>query len=125
MDVGTKEPSIKPDIAAAEVAKHGLAGTREALASGDRGRAVAAIPENDRHVLFERLIDNDGAVAPVSIDPLRDIAVLQYTGGTTGSPKAARLTHANLYINTEQLALWAPETRPGLEKSLAVLPLFH
>jgi acyl-CoA synthetase (AMP-forming)/AMP-acid ligase II/esterase/lipase len=90
-----------------------------------KSRAVAAIPDNDRHVLFERLIDNDGAVAPLSIDPLRDIAVLQYTGGTTGSPKAARLTHANLYINTEQLALWAPETRPGLEKSLAVLPLFH
>ncbi len=43
VDVGTKEPSIKPDIAAAEVAKHGLAGTREALASGDRGRAVAAM----------------------------------------------------------------------------------
>lgn len=90
-----------------------------------KSRAVAAIPEDDRHVLFERVIDNDGAAAPVSIDPSRDIAVLQYTGGTTGSPKAARLTHANLYINTEQLALWAPETRPGLEKSLAVLPLFH
>jgi uncharacterized protein (UPF0261 family) len=45
VDVGTKEPSIKPDIAAAEVARHGSAGTREALASGDRGRAVAAMAE--------------------------------------------------------------------------------
>jgi uncharacterized protein (UPF0261 family) len=43
VDVGTKEPSIQPDIAAAEVARHGPAGTAEALASGDRGRAVAAM----------------------------------------------------------------------------------
>ena len=43
VDVGTKAPSIKPDITAAEVARHGPAGTREALVSGDRGRAVAAM----------------------------------------------------------------------------------
>jgi uncharacterized protein (UPF0261 family) len=43
VDVGTQKPSIEPGIAAAEVAKHGPAGTQEALASGDRGRAVAAM----------------------------------------------------------------------------------
>ena len=43
VDVGTKTPAIKPDVAAAEVARHGPAGTLEALASGDRGRAVAAM----------------------------------------------------------------------------------
>ena len=43
VDVGTKAPAIKPDVAAAEVAKHGPASTQEALASGDRGRAVAAM----------------------------------------------------------------------------------
>lgn len=45
VDVGTKQPSIQPDIAAAEVARHGAAGTQEALASGDRGRAVAAMAD--------------------------------------------------------------------------------
>jgi uncharacterized protein (UPF0261 family) len=43
VDVGTKKPSIQPDIAAAEVARHGPVGTSEELASGDRGRAVAAM----------------------------------------------------------------------------------
>jgi uncharacterized protein (UPF0261 family) len=43
VDVGTTKPSTEPDIAAAEVARHGPPGTAEALASGDRGRAVAAM----------------------------------------------------------------------------------
>ena len=43
VDVGTTKPSIEPDIAAAEVARHGPAETQQALASGDRGRAVAAM----------------------------------------------------------------------------------
>ena len=43
VDVGTKQPSIRPDITASEVASHGPAETPEALASGDRGRAVAAM----------------------------------------------------------------------------------
>lgn len=45
VDVGTTTPSIHPDVAAADVARHGPAGTAEALASGDRGRAVAAMAE--------------------------------------------------------------------------------
>ncbi len=90
-----------------------------------RGRAVAAVPNDERHVPFERLVDNDGAVEPVSIDPVKDVAVLQYTGGTTGSPKGAQLTHANLYANAIQIAAWAPDAKRGEEKCLAVLPLFH
>ncbi|MDP9138113.1 MAG: AMP-binding protein, partial [Pseudomonadota bacterium] len=86
---------------------------------------VAAIVDDDQHVTFERLIEHDGVPAPALIDPERDVAVLQYTGGTTGFPKAAELTHANLFTNTAQLALWASDARRGLEKSLAVLPLFH
>ncbi|MGH6793265.1 MAG: long-chain-fatty-acid--CoA ligase [Methyloceanibacter sp.] len=90
-----------------------------------KGADVAAVPDDERHLTFERLIGNDGAVAPVTIDPLSDTAVLQYTGGTTGQPKGAQLTHANLYINAAQLVLWAPDVKLGQEKSLAVLPLFH
>ncbi|MFQ5765186.1 MAG: long-chain fatty acid--CoA ligase [Rhodospirillales bacterium] len=86
---------------------------------------IAKIPDDDRHLSFDRLIDNDGGIEPVPIDPASDIAVYQYTGGTTGSPKAASLTHANLVANALQVARWATETTPGREKILGVLPLFH
>lgn len=88
-------------------------------------REVADIPDDDHHLTFDRLIDNDGEPDPVSIDPENDVAVLQFTGGTTGFPKAARLTHANLFANAAQIALWAPVAKPGREKILGVLPLFH
>jgi long-chain acyl-CoA synthetase len=64
-------------------------------------------------------------VARADVTP-NDLAVLQYTGGTTGTPKGARLTHANLTINTAQLIAWSAATlTPGQERILAVLPFFH
>lgn len=54
-----------------------------------------------------------------------DVAVLQYTGGTTGTPKGAILTHANLAANAAQSRAWAPGLGDGTETFLAVLPLFH
>jgi long-chain acyl-CoA synthetase len=77
------------------------------------------------HIPFHQLTDNDGVPEPVVIDPAQDIAVLQYTGGTTGVPKGAMLTHANLTVNAEQSCLWFPQFRLGEEKMLAVLPFFH
>jgi long-chain acyl-CoA synthetase len=62
---------------------------------------------------------------PVPVDPSRDLAALQYTGGTTGTPKGAMLTHANLLANAYQTAAWDPGYTPGQEVTLAVLPLFH
>ncbi len=62
---------------------------------------------------------------PVAIDPLNDIAVLQYTGGTTGTPKGAMLTHANLTCNTRQVMMWAPDLGQGQERVMGVLPFFH
>ncbi|MBV9793068.1 MAG: AMP-binding protein [Actinobacteria bacterium] len=62
---------------------------------------------------------------PVQINPARDLAALQYTGGTTGTPKGAMLTHANLLANAHQTAAWDPGYVPGQEVTLAVLPLFH
>ena len=60
------------------------------------------------------------------IDPCADLAVLQYTGGTTGIPKGAMLTHANLHINLQQSAAWTESyLTPGQERVLAVLPFFH
>jgi len=58
-----------------------------------------------------------------SVDPLEDVAVLQYTGGTTGISKGAMLTHYNLYSNAVHTARYLPLTPEDV--SLAVLPLFH
>jgi long-chain acyl-CoA synthetase len=59
------------------------------------------------------------------IDPYNDVAVLQYTGGTTGTPKGAMLTHANISINCQQGAAWAINLKSGEERALAALPFFH
>ena len=54
-----------------------------------------------------------------------DIAILQYTGGTTGISKGAELTHGNIVSNTAQMAAWYYIIRRGEEVFLSVLPLFH
>jgi long-chain acyl-CoA synthetase len=54
-----------------------------------------------------------------------DLAVLQYTGGTTGLSKGAMLTHRNLLSNAFQTRYWTPELREGREISLCVAPFFH
>jgi long-chain acyl-CoA synthetase len=71
------------------------------------------------------VLANDGECRPVPIDPLNDVAVLQYTGGTTGTPKGAMLTHANISINCRQGAAWAVNLQGGRERALAALPFFH
>ena len=90
-----------------------------------RRKEIADVPYDERHVKFKLLIANDGKPAPVAIDPQADVAVLQYTGGSTGLPKGAMLSHAALYINTRQVSMWATGTRPGQEKVVGALPLFH
>ncbi|MFD1623017.1 long-chain-fatty-acid--CoA ligase [Azospirillum griseum] len=86
---------------------------------------LAAVPQDDRHIDSDRLLANDGAMRSVAIDPLRDVAVLQYTGGTTGVPKGAMLTHHNLQANAQQVMAWFPGVALGQERMLAVLPFFH
>ena len=60
----------------------------------------------------------------VQISP-NDLAMLQYTGGTTGFPKAAMLTHRNIIANCYQLNAWFTGTEPGNEVMLAALPFYH
>jgi long-chain acyl-CoA synthetase len=57
-------------------------------------------------------------------DP-QDLAVLQYTGGTTGTPKAAMLTHANLMVNVAQINAWLHQVRYGEERVVGLLPFTH
>jgi long-chain acyl-CoA synthetase len=61
---------------------------------------------------------------PLRIDP-HSPAVLLYTGGTTGVPKGAVLTHRNLVCNTLQARAWFTQLRPGEGTTLAVIPFFH
>lgn len=62
---------------------------------------------------------------PQIITHPEDIALLQYTGGTTGLSKGAILTHRNLVANVLQCVSWNPEIQKGRERMLAVLPFFH
>ena len=86
---------------------------------------ILAIPADLQHVPFDMLIQNNGDVEPVEIDSDKDIAVLQYTGGTTGEPKGAMLTHSNLMANTRQTGQLIEGLVDEPLKILAVLPLFH
>lgn len=65
-------------------------------------------------------------IEPIAINPKEDIAVLQYTGGTTGAPKGVMLTHFNLSANVEQISQWFYKySRGDGRKLLAVVPYFH
>ncbi len=86
---------------------------------------ISDIPDGLRHVPYHLLVMTPGEPKPVDLDAHTDIAVLQYTGGTTGLPKGAMLTHANLLANTRQVRSLAPDLVEGEERILAVLPLFH
>ena len=81
-------------------------------------------PVRDRLRLEAEILTDPANFTPVDVAP-DDIAVIQYTGGTTGTPKGAMLSHANVYINVLQIAAWAPNLEYGREKSLACLPFFH
>ena len=87
-----------------------------------RPRASPAAP---KLVAGGDMLSHGDRPQPVAISPYDDIAVLQYTGGTTGTPKGAMLTHANVHINTQQVAAWAPELAEGHERILGILPFFH
>ncbi|MGB8609251.1 long-chain-fatty-acid--CoA ligase [Bradyrhizobium sp.] len=102
------------------------------LVKGQLGAAnqLANVPADNEHLTFHDLLENDGIyeIYPVT-DVANTIAVLQYTGGTTGLPKGAMLTHANLSAATSQCLETTrgdpPVLEPGKERVLAVLPPFH
>jgi len=75
---------------------------------------------------FKDLLHTAPNLPRVEIDPENDLAVLQYTGGTTGSPKGAMLTHKNLVANTMQAGSLDPKMKSGGQDVIVgVLPLFH
>ena len=91
---------------------------------------LAEVPRDERIVSFAALLDNDGRYRRHDIgDPRDALAVLQYTGGTTGQPKGAMLTHGNLTTACNQVWVLTQGEPKVLElakeKLLVVLPLFH
>ena len=88
--------------------------SREALTTKVRGtlpwHELAASAAIDPHI-----------IAPTA----DDVALIQYTSGTTGSPKGATLTHANLLVNAAQARAWVPDVPRGTSVVYAVLPMFH
>lgn len=90
-----------------------------------KSKELAKIHKADDNLWFHDLIENKGDVAVPDIDPVNDLAVLQYTGGTTGTPKGAMLTHQNVSANAEQASNLV-NTAPGKpERMVGVLPFFH
>ena len=92
------------------------------------GPAADRIAGAGREIDFAALLANDGAFTRHPHGPLEDeIAVLQYTGGTTGQPKGAMLTHANFCAVINIFNHWDRQQCGDEEadKALAVLPLFH
>jgi long-chain acyl-CoA synthetase len=98
------------------------------VAKARRARAeiTAPLPKGAPVTQFLALLKSAGTPArQVALDPENDLALLQYTGGTTGASKGAMLTHRNLVSNAYMNRLWDSGVRPGKEVCLAVLPLFH
>ncbi|MES2752876.1 MAG: dicarboxylate--CoA ligase PimA [Pseudomonadota bacterium] len=95
---------------------------------GDVGNPQAAIPANPAIVTFKDFVkDAQPSAAWPSIDP-GEIALLQYTGGTTGLPKGAMLTHSNLTSAVSIYDVWSAKQkaeRNAIERVILVLPLFH
>lgn len=70
------------------------------------------------------LLANDGRYAAPGVTP-DAVAVLQYTGGTTGTPKGAMLTHGNITVNVAQVKAWRNRMAKDEDKILGIIPLFH
>lgn len=92
---------------------------------------IAEIPSDGRVSTYADLIANSGDYTVQPCTPEKDIAQLQYTGGTTGTPKGAMLSHQNITANARQINMLDPHSRinqpdqPLDDRILGVLPFFH
>lgn len=99
--------------------------SKAALFTMAKARDLMVPHKDEQHTTINHLLSYPAEVTSPHILPNEHFAVLQYTGGTTGVPKGAILTHANLYVNAMQSLMWKKGLVPGGETMLAVLPFFH
>src|SRR5699024_6012577 len=87
--------------------------------------SVKVQEDKETHAWPTILKTYDGSYTEVPVDPKTDVALLQYTGGTTRSPKGVMLSHYNLVANTQMCQRWIYKSEVNKEVILGVLPLFH
>jgi long-chain acyl-CoA synthetase len=95
---------------------------------GQVGSAQAALPDNPAIITHRAFIEGVAIPAQWPVVSADDVALLQYTGGTTGLPKGAMLTHGNLTAAVSIYEVWgrpARAERDAIERVICVLPLFH
>ncbi|EJY55117.1 AMP-dependent synthetase and ligase [Alicyclobacillus hesperidum URH17-3-68] len=103
-----------------------VASMRDYLPSGTPLAQSPSLTEQNGVILWQVLLRQGASELPrIEVDAAEDIALIQYTGGTTGVAKGAMLTHLNLVANTIQSALWSYKLRDGQERYLGALPFFH
>lgn len=90
-----------------------------------RTRQWVRVPREPRVRFFKELVRRTPSGTPREDVGLDHVALLQYTGGTTGVSKGAMLTHRNIAMNARQCGAWFPFAQPGRETLLACLPYFH
>jgi long-chain acyl-CoA synthetase len=96
------------------------------VAKARKARAAMTGPVPAGVLSWERVSTSTGPIDAAHPQPRpADVALLQYTGGTTGTPKGAILTHWNLRVNAAQGRAWMPGLKDGEETVYGVLPLFH
>ncbi|HLR60174.1 MAG TPA: long-chain-fatty-acid--CoA ligase [Pseudogracilibacillus sp.] len=84
------------------------------------------VVETETTHLWNKMIANTTAnYQKIEIDPHVDVALIQYTGGTTGHPKGVMLTHFNLVANVNMTTSWMYKLEEDKESILGVLPFFH
>ncbi len=86
---------------------------------------IAKVKQSKDVHFFRKLINSAPPTPPKVTLAMDAVATLLYTGGTTGVPKAAMLTHRNISANVQQLAAVLPSAREGNEVILGALPFFH
>ncbi|TXL62529.1 long-chain-fatty-acid--CoA ligase [Cerasibacillus terrae] len=89
------------------------------------GIVVTPEQSTDTHIWSTMMKKTTSDYKPVNVNPKEDLALLQYTGGTTGFPKGVMLTHYNLVSNTQMCQAWLFKAKQGEETVLGVLPFFH
>ncbi|HEV3225968.1 MAG TPA: long-chain fatty acid--CoA ligase [Acidimicrobiales bacterium] len=129
LGAGLVSVPLNPSSPPKELQRELAAVSARAVIVGPAGRAAfdaldaAAVPALEHRILVDALPDSDPG--PIVEREPSDLAVLMFTSGTAGSPKAAMLTHGNLTANLHQMQEHPGRMQSASDVTLGVLPLFH